>query len=134
MMSFVFPNKYRVVLAAEMCSYIEAMKIYKVKGSGENTYNVHVGPKGEDGVVIYCDCKAGIFGKMCKHKIAIATGDPSLLINQGDAEKLAETADNIKRRPLGVLIQDLSDFRKEYDAAKRKMDKARKKLEKAMKG
>jgi len=110
------------------------MKIFKVKGSGENQYNVHVGPKGEDGVVIRCDCKAGIFGKMCKHKLAIATGDPSLLMNQGDIEKLTETADQIRRRLVGGLLKDLFDYRKDYDAAKRKMDKARKKLEKAMKG
>ena len=71
---------------------------------------------------------------MCKHKLAIATGDTSLLINQGDSAKLAEIADQIKRRPVGGLLNELLESRKGYDAAKRKMDKARKKLENAMKG
>jgi hypothetical protein len=110
------------------------MANFKIKGSGEKEYRVHIAPKGNDSVTITCDCKAGIFGRMCKHKLAVATGDPSLLIDNSEADKLEEVAEKISRRNIGKLLLDLAETKKEQEAAKRKMDRARKALEKAMKG
>lgn len=110
------------------------MAIFKIRGSGENEYSVHVAPKGDDSVSITCDCKAGIYGRMCKHKLAVATGDPSLLLDPNEAGKLAEVADKINNRSVGKLLHELAECKKEQEAAKRRVDKARKALEKAMKG
>jgi len=110
------------------------MDIFDIQGSGENEYKVHVSPKGEDSVKMMCDCKAGIYGRICKHKLAVATGDPSLLLNPEDAERLRRVSDKIKQREIGGLLETLYAFRKEHDAIKRKMDKARKAVEAAMKG
>ena len=110
------------------------MANFKIRGSGENEYMVHVAPKGDDSVLITCDCKAGIYGRMCKHKLAVATGDPSLLLDHVEAEKLAEVADKINNRPIGKLLHELAESKKAQDAAKRRADKARKALENAMKG
>ncbi len=110
------------------------MNIFDIKGSGENEYKVHVAPKDDDSITIRCDCKAGIYGRMCKHKLAVATGDPSLLLNPEDAERLKEVSDKIRQREIGGLLETLYTLRKEHDSIKRKMDKARKAVESAMKG
>jgi len=110
------------------------MDIFDIKGSGENEYKVLVSPKGEDSVTISCDCRAGIFGRMCKHKLAVATGDPSLLINSDDSDRLIEIAKKIQSREIGMLFVNLEQARKDQDVAKRKYNKAKKALESAMKG
>lgn len=110
-----------------------AMNVFVIKGSGENEYKVHVGPKGDDGVTIHCDCRAGIFGKMCKHKLAVATGDPSLLLKRGDEARLRDVASKISKRSIGKLLENMEEARKQRDAAKRIFDKARKAVETAMK-
>lgn len=109
------------------------MTIFKIKGSGENQYQVHVAPKGIDGVTILCDCRAGMFGKMCKHKLAVTAGDHSMLVNAEDSERLADMAEKIGMREVGLLLQAMEVARKEHEATKRSFDKTRKAVEKAMK-
>ena len=110
------------------------MEIFEIQGSGENKYKVSISEGDNKSLIIFCDCKAGIYHKMCKHKLAVATGDPSLLLKQDDTERLKKVSKLIAEREIGQLLQDLYVLRKEHDAVKRKMDKARKAVELAMKG
>ena len=105
-----------------------------IKGSSGNGYKVHVALKGDDMITMFCDCKAGVYGDVCKHKLAVATGDSSFLLDQSDADKLAVMAEKISQVPIGQLLRNFAASRKEHVVAKRKMDRARKALEKAMKG
>lgn len=110
------------------------MDIFNVKGSGSNEYKVQVMPSGENSVKMRCDCRAGIYGRICKHKLAIATGDPSLLLDKNDEERLSDIAAKIRQRDIGKLLLELYERKKEHDVIKREMDKARKAVETAMKG
>lgn len=110
------------------------MDIFEVKGSSGNEYTVNVIPKGDNSVKILCDCKAGIFGRICKHKLAIATGDVSILLRGQDEVRLKDIALKIKERDIGVMLEALYSLRKEHDSIKRKMNKAQKAVELAMKG
>ncbi len=109
------------------------MDVFDIKGSGENEYKVRVSPLGTSFVKLMCDCQAGIYGRICKHKLAVASGDPSLLLNSEDTERLKEISEKIKLRDKEGLLESLYILRKEHDFIKRKMDKARKAVEAAMK-
>lgn len=110
------------------------MSIFDIKGSNENEYKVSVLLSGTNSVKMLCNCQAGIFGKICKHKLAVATGDPVLLLHAEDEERLREISEKIKLMDIGKLLQNLYTLKKEYDSINRKMVKARKALESAMKG
>jgi len=47
--------------------------------SGEDSYHVNVSSTAEHGITIMCDCAAGEWGKYCKHKMAVALGDATIL-------------------------------------------------------
>ena len=109
------------------------MDIFNIQGSGENEYKVHVAPKGDDGITIHCDCRAGIFGKMCKHKLAVVTGDASMLVKPDELSRLVEISSKIAEREIGQLMKIMEAARKDNELTKRKLNKARKAVEKAMK-
>jgi hypothetical protein len=52
-------------------------------GSSEKIYNVQFTLK--DSLIQFkCDCRAGIFNKFCKHKLAIALGSPNMIDENQD--------------------------------------------------
>ncbi len=56
--------------------------IFKMQGSGKNIYTVSI-VRDDDGIFMNCNCPAGRFndGSLCKHRLAILSGDDSKLIN-----------------------------------------------------
>ena len=61
-----------------------------ITGSSGTPYTLSFLPKGES-LVVFCNCGAGIFGKFCKHKRAVVTGDISILAeSKAPLEKMAK--------------------------------------------
>lgn len=56
----------------------------RMKSSSGSPYIVNVDDLGGGNVRIYCNCKAGIVKKMCKHKAGVITGNPKLLFDPAD--------------------------------------------------
>ena len=48
---------------------------------------------------VYCNCKAGIFGRLCKHKTELIVGDESRLFNISDKDKMTQLRSIISRVP-----------------------------------
>ena len=82
---------------------------------------------------VFCTCKAGIYGKLCKHKAKFLQGDESMLQNPGDAPALAEIRSWVRTSEYTALLTEHSAIKKEIEAARRKELEFRRTLEKAMK-
>ena len=67
--------------------------IIKVISSAGEPYNVKFSLN-ENKLKVLCDCPAGIYGKLCKHKIGLLANDASLLFNKTDHKSLQKLFSN----------------------------------------
>jgi hypothetical protein len=63
--------------------------ILKAMGSAGNIYAVEFLADGNS-IRVFCHCKAGITGQMCKHKTALIRGDLTLLADSSESAGLRE--------------------------------------------
>ena len=59
------------------------------KSSSGEPYDVEFSVDGEC-VRVFCHCQAGVLQQMCKHKLALITGDAKMLFDPAQATLLAE--------------------------------------------
>ena len=70
----------------------------RAKSSGGEPYDVDF--LVENGrLSVYCNCKAGIFGQLCKHKTELIGGDESRLFDVSEKEKMTQLRSIISRAP-----------------------------------
>ena len=105
---------------------------FLAKSSGEEPYQV-VFIFDEEKLSITCNCKAGVFGKFCKHKLALLTGDTNMLSEPEQLESLKEVLNQIPATAYPELIDQVHSAELKADEAKRALQKAKRLLEKAMK-
>lgn len=103
------------------------------KSSGGEPYEVKL-HLDQENVFVKCSCRAGIFGKICKHKTAILSGDESILFDPSQSDDLAQIQERIKDTELPALSAKLEAARADVEKAKRRAVRARTQLEKAMRG
>ncbi len=60
-----------------------------VKSSSGDPYRVNIDGD-ESGIRIFCHCPAGSLTQLCKHKVAIAKGDSTMIADPGQGEALRE--------------------------------------------
>lgn len=96
--------------------------------SSSSEYIVSVWIEGEQ-VLCICDCPAGKFGKLCKHKVAILSGDESALSQRSQSDQLKFLCGQVTQRALGKCLLELDAAEKGLDQAKRHLDKVKKELE-----
>ncbi|MBN2271037.1 MAG: hypothetical protein JXN61_10505 [Sedimentisphaerales bacterium] len=48
---------------------------------------------------VYCNCKAGIFGQLCKHKTELIGGDESRLFDLSENDKMAQVTAMMAKVP-----------------------------------
>jgi len=80
------------------------------KSSGDSPYTVSFFFEGTK-VFANCTCKASEFNIMCKHRIALASGDPSMLYNQNEKNKLDKIVKCIQKTDLEPLVSDFNQIR-----------------------
>ncbi|RPJ73338.1 MAG: hypothetical protein EHM20_12410 [Alphaproteobacteria bacterium] len=62
---------------------------FKAKSSTGEPYNVDFSIESGK-LFVQCNCKAGIFGQLCKHKTELISGDESRLFDISQNDKLKE--------------------------------------------
>lgn len=99
--------------------------------SESHTEGYIVTVKQHDGrMICICDCPAGKFGKLCKHKIAIFIGDDSILQDVTQASQLVDLVRNLKNGLIDQSIKRLIEAELEVESAKKKVGKIRRDIEK----
>ncbi len=96
---------------------------FLVKSSGGEPYSVLFEAGEAGGLRVFCSCPAGVTGMHCKHKLALMENDPALLVEAGDAPRLAGVIGSVEfaalRRALAPLEEDLARIGREIEALKR---------------
>jgi len=77
-------------------------------------------------VSVFCKCKAGIHGTICKHKTALLAGDQSMLFDEADIPKLKKVREWIEGSEYADRLVEYERLRKAIEDA-RKEEKAFKK-------
>lgn len=82
---------------------------------------------------VFCTCSAGAFGKLCKHKLALLTGDSSTLANNESIEGLKEVQKWIDQSMWPILLSELQISEENTRVAQSELAKIKKKIEAGMK-
>jgi hypothetical protein len=93
--------------------------IIKVISSSGEPYDVHF-EFSDNKFKVHCNCPAGIYGKLCKHKTGLLDGDSSLLFDKTDLEILAQIHEAVKKSKYTEIISSYNILRKEIEAAQKK--------------
>jgi uncharacterized Zn finger protein len=104
----------------------------RAKSSGEDPYLVEFTLDGNQ-LRVSCNCQAGIFGKLCKHKTELLEGDAKRLFDESDMGLLDEVCAIAERAPeLIQLSKEIAEAEKIIKTEQAKVKKAKKNLEAAL--
>lgn len=106
--------------------------IIKVISSSGEPYDVHF-EFSENKFKVNCNCPAGIYGKLCKHKIRLLDGDSSLLFNKTDYEVLEQIHEVVKKSKYIEIISSYNNLKKEIEVAQKKEKKLKEQIEQSLK-
>lgn len=75
----------------------------------------------DSGLSFYCDCPAGNRGRICKHKKALASGDDSMLYDEGQRENFEKVMDWLAQSGYPDLMKELKKAENQLASAKEKL-------------
>jgi len=99
-----------------------------LSSDGVGEYRVSVRSDG-DRVVCTCDCSAGRYGKMCKHKISILSGNGGALAHKDQLAQLHSLSAELARGNIEQCLQELVAADAALTLAKKNLDDVKRKLE-----
>lgn len=105
----------------------------RAKSSGAEPYLVEFVLDGNE-LSVSCNCQAGAFGKLCKHKTELLAGNESRLFDNSDRALLAEILAMVQRAPeILQLTAQITESKTIIKSEQAKVKKAKKNLEAALK-
>ena len=87
----------------------------------------------ENGLSFYCDCQAGERGQLCKHKMALASGDSSILYNEEQSNNYNDVKSLVNKSNYPQLISELREYEKELEKVQKKIKGMKQKIARVMK-
>jgi hypothetical protein len=106
--------------------------IIKAVSSSGDYYHVHFEVINRK-LNVFCDCPAGIHGKLCKHKIGLLQGDSSKLFDQTDKDKLIQVQEFVSKTNYIDIIKIYNKVKAEVEEAQKKEAKVKAEIESAIK-
>jgi hypothetical protein len=106
--------------------------IMKVISSSGEPYDVHF-EFSDNKFKVHCNCPAGIYGKLCKHKTGLLGGDSSLLFDMTDNETLMQINEVVKNSKYSEIISSYNIIKKEIEVAQKKEKKLKEQIEHSLK-
>lgn len=103
---------------------------FRVRGSSKKPYEV-LFIKDGDSLTAVCDCPAGTYGNLCKHRITILDGDASSVCSDNAAE-VATIVNWLPGTDVAAALAELRAAEKRDDAGKTELNDAKRKLARAM--
>jgi len=94
------------------------MKVINLKAKSSSGDYYQVAFEITEVIKVSCGCKAGTFGKLCKHKTGFLSGDRSMLYDLTEELILDELMMFVKRSEYSNLSNELISADKAVDAAK----------------
>jgi len=103
----------------------------KAKSSSGNHYKVEF--EISEVIKVSCNCSAGIFGKLCKHKTGLLSGDPSFLYDTTEKSKFNALIEIVRKSEYISLSNEYLSSKKAIETAKNNEKKLKSKIELALK-
>ena len=82
---------------------------------------------------VFCNCSAGEFGKICKHKLSFLAGEKELLSSDDQAEALIKVQEWCSMSELKMLLASFRAAEDQVATAQATLAAAKKRIEIAMK-
>jgi uncharacterized Zn finger protein len=101
-----------------------------VKGSSSDPYELTFIKDG-DSLTALCDCPAGTFGNVCKHRVAILDGDSTAVIDD-DVGKSGTIVEWLAGTDVESALAELREVEARKNLSKPDLLAAKRKLAKAM--
>jgi uncharacterized Zn finger protein len=101
-----------------------------VKGSSSDPYEL-IFIKDGDSLTALCNCPAGTFGNLCKHRVAILDGDKTAVVDD-DAGKIATVVGWLVGTDVESALAQLREVEANKESSKPDVVAAKRKLAKAM--
>jgi uncharacterized Zn finger protein len=92
---------------------------------------VHV-TRDDSGLSFFCDCPAGNWGRICKHKMALAAGNDSMLYDEDQRGNFEKVKDWVAQSGYPDLIKELKAAENEQKSAREKVSDIKVKITRAM--
>ena len=103
------------------------------KSSGAKPYEVDFIIDGNS-LVVFCNCQAGSFGKLCKHKTELLAGDESRLFAESEIPKLVQIQEIVQSASEVIrLTEEVAESEPIVKCEQTKLKKSKKLLETALK-
>jgi len=106
--------------------------ILKITNSSGEPYNIQFKFL-DNQFAVFCNCQAGIFGKLCKHKIGLLDVDPSVLFDKTDEEILKEIHELVNKSRYREIISSYNMLKKRTEEAQGKEKRLKEQIEHALK-
>jgi hypothetical protein len=106
--------------------------LIKALSSSGDYYQVHFEII-NDRLTVFCNCQAGIHGKLCKHKIGLLAGDFSKLYDQEEKDKLIQVQELVSKTNYYAILRTYNKVKAEVEEAQKKEAKIKAEVESAIK-
>lgn len=103
---------------------------FLVKGSSKDPYEV-IFIKDGDGLTAICNCPAGTFSNVCKHRVNILDGNAGS-ITSDNADQVPTIVDWLTGTDVEAALNELREIEKLKDKDKTALNDAKRKLARAM--
>lgn len=111
---------------------MEILYSFAVSGSRGDEYSIIVA-RDAGAISVGCTCQAGQHGGICRHRIALLTGDVSDLI-EGDPQDVARAVTLVRETAIGPALDAVVRLTAEADDVARRLKAAKSALAAAMNG
>jgi len=99
------------------------------KSSGDAPYNV-IFACSDNRLTVTCNCKAGIFGQLCKHKTELMAGDSTRLFDASEQGKFDSITAIVARAPdVATTAAEIAETEKFIKASQAKIKGVKKRFE-----
>ena len=102
--------------------------LYAKSSNSDLSYDVVFELKNNN-LFIRCDCKAGEFGRLCRHIKAFLYGDISILYDERQEKKFIEVCEWIQQTKCQKYLIELDEIKKQIETLKKKEQAAQRALE-----
>ena len=106
--------------------------IIKVISSSGEPYDVHF-EFSDNKFTVFCNCPAGIYGKLCKHKTRLLDGDLSILFDNSAQYILYQVHEFDNNSKYNEIMSSYKNLKKEIEEIQKKEKKIKEQIEQALK-
>lgn len=107
----------------------DAITLHVKSSSNNDGYTITLNRTKDSLLTMLCDCKAGQNGLVCKHRIAVVSGNQSILVDaQRDNDAWEECQHLLGQSALPGLVAELAAKELALDVLKRDLANSKKKI------